>query len=286
MDDKYDLGNYFNGKKTTCREERQYALFLYNALLNMKKDKSRPISDYEKKIKNDLFGNEDVSVEHVFYEAALLRDYHHNNRVDFNERLLKFCMCGCGVDITGKLPECFKSQNLGNKNVTSWIKGKCPELAEFGDEKKDEIRLRLLFAKCMMQAKPDIMVIYGEEKEQKKEQKALSIECKYESGNGKYKDLEGAETIHQERIQECIMAFLFGKRFEKIEEVYDDKCKGFQWEIEKDLINREKDEDSYLFQNIKNMGVKHVDFKKRKKAKKGHIYISYKKLIENIYVKQ
>ena len=254
MSNTYIIENYLGGGKLYCREERQYALFLYNALLNMKNGMS---NGYEKikKLFDCEDENKEVKIKEVFYEATLLRDYHYpkSNSENFNKRLIRFCMPDMKDEdiekIIGLISKTSKEPgfpNVGNKNVTSWIKGDCSELDIYGNDKKEEIRRRLLFAKCMMQAKPDIMVIY----EQGGKKRALSIECKHESGNGKYEDLDGRKTIHQELIQEFIMAFLFGKRFEEIADekmekfvpyigTNKDEDKKVKWKTEYDLTSRE-----------------------------------------------
>ncbi|MCR5686179.1 MAG: hypothetical protein K6G81_12340 [Lachnospiraceae bacterium] len=81
-------------------------------------------------------------------------------------------------------------------------------LEDENEIKRLMIKQKIHFACMIMNAKPDIMVIYKE----KNEKKALILECKYESEAGKYKDFAGVESIDQEFLQEMIMQFLFGKR--------------------------------------------------------------------------
>lgn len=71
------VDNYVNQENPICREERQYALFLYNKLLE--KDKC---------IQNSL--NLKGEIDSVFFEATILRDYWYWNKEEFNKILRKF----------------------------------------------------------------------------------------------------------------------------------------------------------------------------------------------------
>lgn len=75
------LSKYICDNNSICREERQYALYLYNALLAYNNDKLRN-SAIEDIVKN-IFGadeGDNLQIDNVFYEATFMRDLHEYNR--------------------------------------------------------------------------------------------------------------------------------------------------------------------------------------------------------------
>lgn len=69
------IDKYLCDKDSICREERQYAVFLYN-YLNSLKENSEDILQY----KNKLFGDDDITIKYVFYEATFMRDFFYWDR--------------------------------------------------------------------------------------------------------------------------------------------------------------------------------------------------------------
>lgn len=119
FDDDRILTNFLNSKgKPICREERQYALFFYNALLDVKrkgnweafrkliiiekneKDNDNSIDNFIKKMLGvnmlDVKNLNDIHIKQVFYEATLMRDFFNScnddGKKNFNENLLEFVL--------------------------------------------------------------------------------------------------------------------------------------------------------------------------------------------------
>ena len=77
------IDKYLYDKDSICREERQYAVFLYNYLNSMK---GKVWSDSkEQSLKCKLFGKDDITITHVFYEATFMRDFFYWDRKKCNE---------------------------------------------------------------------------------------------------------------------------------------------------------------------------------------------------------
>ena len=80
---KIQLNEFINGNDSICREERQYALYLYNIL---DKQGSIVIKNNEKK--------QDYKIEKVFFEVSFLRDYfercNDDDKKEFNTSLIHF----------------------------------------------------------------------------------------------------------------------------------------------------------------------------------------------------
>ena len=74
-----NIDNYIKDKYSVCREERQYALFLYNILCKYGSKEIREKLDGEKKTKiEEIFEAcqlKNAEVKHVFYEATFMRDF-------------------------------------------------------------------------------------------------------------------------------------------------------------------------------------------------------------------
>ena len=172
VDDEFIVNKYLNN--TICREERQYALFLASGL---KRNNSAL---------KDMLGLSTCEILEIFYEATLMRDYWCRNRVAFNELLRDFSedkkKIGSEIGSNGK-----------EKNHANYWKRKHP------------------LACWMMNAKPDIAVIYREK--DKKEPTLSFIECKYLSrvDNYYYNEGENGFKYSQVELQELILEFLCGK---------------------------------------------------------------------------
>jgi len=68
------LEGFISDECSICREERQYALFLYNYICWIKKNQD------SYKLKEKLFGDSEIEIEYVFYEATFMRDFFERDR--------------------------------------------------------------------------------------------------------------------------------------------------------------------------------------------------------------
>ena len=199
---EYDLSLYLGGKEPICREERQYAAFLYSIFLQAKNDKDNLSSESQNVINNCLNISclENIEIIDVYFEAAILRDFHKQFRNGFNKGLFKFADIDNDINsLKENARSIMYEHNLGETTAVKTI----------NNIDNQEIKRKALLLSKMMNAKPDLLVIYSDGEIIN----ARILECKYKSGAGKYKDDEGSETINQELVQECILAFLFGSRF-------------------------------------------------------------------------
>lgn len=223
----FSIDDFLGKEGGLCREERQYALFLYNSLC---------VGDegIDKEIIEKIFKNQDIEIKKVFYEATFMRDYFCADR---KRRLLGWDKEKCCHNleqsdqlIKNKLNNKVKKQE-GHKTVYEKIEYKdvTADLENRGDSFNEKlvrflaekynvknpdrpitqcsfyinrnfgtnnfskqlngggIRVIASVAKAMMNAKPDIAVYY-EDKEDKKE-KLLFLECKYCSDESTYEDI-------------------------------------------------------------------------------------------------
>lgn len=230
---KYEpsIENFICDEFSICREERQYAVFLYNILRKYGGSGSRE-GDVQKIF--SACGLKDTAViDHVFYEAAFMRDFYERDRRlrygeeekwkdkllnkrfisqkkffdkgSFNEELIQYvCEKMCKVrNKKGKIviKSFEKVCNLGqNKIEFDKIRIDGRELEE-NDMKWINDRV-----KWMMNAKPDIAVIYYNEKG---ERELLFIECKFLSKESFYKaEYEKRENVKQRCVQWLIADFL------------------------------------------------------------------------------
>ncbi|MBR5087846.1 MAG: hypothetical protein IK093_00300 [Ruminiclostridium sp.] len=205
---EFDINGFINEEspgESICREERQYAALLYEVLIRAKNGIIGNYSDIVNKILP-----EGARIIHVYYEATLMRDYFNclskEEKIEFNEMLLT--KCGAYNDDFKIIEDSLGSPSKEWKKIQDSI----------GDKKK---RFRLQYARYMMRAKPDLFVVF----ENDKRVYAKIIECKYTQKEGKYKDKDGRLTIGQEKVQKNILDFLFGEngliKFEG-ENVYSD----------------------------------------------------------------
>lgn len=213
-----------------CREERQIALFLYNILLMKKNNyyeiieglnnkKNEEINEGLKEIFEDDFKN--IVIHEVYYEAAILRDYFHSlnedvdRAADFNVSLLEFLL---GEDEKANISSIIDKYFEGDKGkkTAKSLTGATSALykiicsnqiwgIEENDLKYQEdiidyekiIKLqKVYFATMIMNAKPDILVVYSNNKKNDKRKRAIVLECKFESNAGMYKDYKNRDTIN------------------------------------------------------------------------------------------
>lgn len=318
---KNELKKYLEGESGPyCREERQFAVFLYYIFLKEKWNKGD--SKTKEIVQRCLYPKnkerKDIKIIDVYFEAALMRDYYEKNN-NFNEMLLKFCLGWLGKEVE-TLCKKTKGCNLGAKKAKSIIQSyldldntKVVEIIENEDsEKYNDIKEKacLDIARMMMNATPDILVIYKEKGEEETATKAKALECKYESDEGTYKDVAGAEYKMQLFIQECIMCFLFGKDgtdrwkrhipqrpksskvWGKKKDKPNDKWEEICGKVYKEILNQEwgteelrSIEESGSIEksgSIKNAGVELIRFKEEKK-KENYTLILAKDLMEEVY---
>lgn len=245
-----------------------------------------------------------IVIENVYYEATFMRDFFERNReihfkndakiteenkkLSFNLSLLKYCWCkffnepprefdnfiaSKKVDGNNEM----KEYNYGARNRIPFLEYVYDQLNETQlKEKLKNDDYRDVFFKnskfkmivcAMMNAKPDIAVLYKE----KDKRKLLFIECKYESYEDYYKyysnydesEIE-KEPISQTTIQGYIADFL---------------CNSYLKDVEMSEIMKNDNNESRM---IRFVAGKRDKRKIEGKTKKGKIYgqISIKDLIE------
>lgn len=76
------IDQFVSDKNSICREERQYALYLYNALLAYQKGGEDADSDIKRLVEKILPPTkvDDLNIDSVFYEATFMRDLHEYNK--------------------------------------------------------------------------------------------------------------------------------------------------------------------------------------------------------------
>jgi len=216
------IEHYIEGDYSICREERQYAVFLYNILCKYQNPENRT-GDI-----SELFTvcgvPKEAIIKHVFYEASLMRDFFERNRrivlgkkedvllnksfspsmlkvegeKSFNEKLIQYIEeLSDTKDICKQEPlvtetDCsrlYEEVNLGQNNV---------ELSAFGVSGTEQEQIKT-YAAYMMNVKQDIAVVY----EKKGKKYLLFLECKFESGESTYKN-----GMKQREIQWHVADFL------------------------------------------------------------------------------
>jgi len=248
----WSVDDYVNGKSSICREERQYALYLSNVLRYYNTENYQKALKKALKTKVNLpdptvifqqcglsFG--EVKIENVFYEATFMRDIFERNRrwylskdkekwnnvvfqktfnpsiyvIDnktnsFNRALLNFCW--------KKICERHKPNNpilnLDNVEIEEKNYGMNDIKSVVNNDEKFYCNLSSAhsLARVMMNAKPDLAVIYYNGKGKRK---FLFIECKFDSDEDYYyfKDIETNQKrkIYQREVQGLIAEFLCNK---------------------------------------------------------------------------
>lgn len=197
------IERYIENEFSICREERQYVVFLYNILRKYRKpEKRNGVKDI-----NDIFTAcgipKNATVEFVFYEAAFMRDFFERNRrlvlkkarkaeeillnksfspsckdvkekESFNKRLIQYIAENfIGIHNPISLKQC-EEVNLGHNKIK-------PE--RVGGLSREQINEVGMYARYMMNVKPDIAVIYKEEGQKN----LLFIECKFDSDESAYR---------------------------------------------------------------------------------------------------
>lgn len=221
--------NKYLGGELYCREERQFAVFLYNIFLEkqkLKEDADENINQIVKYCLNiDEVADKDLIIKDAYFEGTLMRDYFdkEKDKNQFNSGLLEFCLGWQSDNQNANLIKDLMNntklsyRNLGQNKAKKIIDAKYPTSNELGEKikngKEKEIDIQkakekacLNIASMMMNATPDILIIY----ELDGKEYAKALECKYCSGEGTYKDVAGAEYKMQLFIQDCIMHFCFG----------------------------------------------------------------------------
>lgn len=225
----YDLcanPGYFIGDNRICREERQYALFLYNCFLSCLKGNSSDVDESIVRKCLKLKENEEISITNVIYEFTALRDIFNGlngeKKQSFNEWL-------CGRLGAGEIVELLKETKskrakIGGKFYIEWNLGGIP--MEFFENivkesnGKYENAVNLYWVRCMMNAKADIVVFYKKDNVPC----VAALECKFESKESTYDELydvlkkEKTEDkcdpsndlkLKQTDVQQQILALLF-----------------------------------------------------------------------------
>lgn len=201
--EKKEAFKYFNDVR--CREERQYALFLYNELFSNQDIQNKCLNpDYNPDSEDN---KKEYVIIDVYYEFAYMRDKFsslekkeiNEDRITFNKKLLEYCSSQLNIsvdmdEIKEVIGEDRFHYNLGRISINTISKN---------DHKKV-----IHMARCMMNAKLDILVVYRENG--KTVIHIKSLECKYESGEDKY----GCPEFTQTYIQYNICNFI--KNNEKI----------------------------------------------------------------------
>ena len=228
---KWSIDNYVNGDCSICREERQYALYLSNIL------RYYGIIEHREKLNNNdivflksAFENcgldfENDTIENAFYEATFMRDIFERNRRyyltkdkncenlkrvyaqrafkhedyiinkedSFNRKLIDFCYT-----------KIYKQPYINNVSIKEINYG------------RNEAPILKHLIRAMMNAKPDIAVLFRRKGENSK--RLLFIECKFNSNEDKYPDGNGGH-YSQTEIQNYIGEFLCSKEgyFSEIE---------------------------------------------------------------------
>lgn len=243
-----------------CKEERQFAVFLYNTL---REKMGKPINTSDEYIVRECLNlkqNIELTIEDVYFEATLMRDYFakedsadksKEHKICFNDMLLEFCLGWMNGDDSQydhvnsiKMKLCndnnkdFLTRNLGQKKAKDVLNevyskdikklmdtieniGKGIDIGETTWEEVKE-KACLDIACMMMSATPDLLVKYSVTGSDNTTY-VKALECKNKSGEGRYKDVAGVNCKMQLFIQECIMHFCFGKR-NKLD--YEDNPKG------------------------------------------------------------
>lgn len=221
---RVSIKNYLtDGEFSICREERQYALFLYNVLCAESKEVYSKLPDKLKdKLKDKLAnilklcGLEGMTVQKVFYEATFMRDFFERDR--------RLWYCGTNynrlknVDFSYSRTRTIETQDE-RKSFNQRLMEYVNEKGHYGydvindeyfnqymdyhlgsnlnpDDKYSEFFQEI---KYLMNSKPDIAVVC---KDASENTYLKFIECKFESGESKY----GNET--QTAIQNKIADFI------------------------------------------------------------------------------
>lgn len=193
-----------NMEYSICREERQYAVFLYNILRKYAHENRESHDKIHQIITENCGIPEKADIKHVFYEVTFMRDFFERNRriywegskenkllqktfspskrelkkeESFNYKLIQYVCKAKNVKLPEELFE-WKNQrenNLGRNKIENF-------------DDMGEIQSVI----CeMMEAKPDLAVIYQTKQKDDLHEAGknylLFLECKFESGECSYK---------------------------------------------------------------------------------------------------
>ena len=196
---KIQLNEFINGNDSICREERQYALYLYNIL---DKQGSIVIKNNEKK--------QDYKIEKVFFEVSFLRDYfercNDDDKKEFNTSLIHFSRNHVKVSPNNKIWDKFEGSDFLQGHVNGW------------HNKSDVWKtVGTKLPQYLMNAQPDIGMLLSDNNGYH----ICFIECKYCSGFGKYpsKSSKGDSLstdeggYHQLDVQNYIAEFLCSSEY-------------------------------------------------------------------------
>jgi hypothetical protein len=165
------INSYLCGTQPLCREERQYAHFLAKKIEDEKEASLRPVTN--------KLGLSEETVQGVYYEATLMRDFWDGNRKAFNKLL-------CEYAENKKWPQFPDVKETIHPN--KWCKSHP-------------------YVRWMMNAKPDIALLTLTKT---REHKLYFLECKYLSRVDTYK-AAGVDNMKQIQLQERILEFLCEK---------------------------------------------------------------------------
>ena len=298
FNEKSELKEYLEGG--ICREERQYAAMLFYIFMSEKGKKNGTQNDIIKRCLKLDDSTTSVIIEEVYFEATLMRDFFEADRSKFNKQLLEYCLGWLYPEKDGKNSEFEEikkkwmeafsiknsSRNLGQSKSKKKIKEKfnlnseivrdrinqnkisdeSEEFKKFVKQIKEKACLDI--AGMMMNATPDILVVYrvGTSKSEKRYVKAL--ECKYLSGEGDYEDVAGVGCKMQFFIQECIMHFCFGNtekvddrgdRYVRFPSFHPSPNKGF-WGENQRTLDLWRETCDRVYHGILNQDLKSQDF--------------------------
>lgn len=190
------IEHFIRDEYSICREERQYAVFLYN-ILRKYRNKDKRIDKEVVSIFNACSIPRGAEIQNVFYEATFMRDFFERNRrlalsknpenILLNKKFSpsNFIIEDSNRSFNTKLIEYVigQKQVLGisheRKEVNWGHNAALIDCSRLSDKEKKEIGRTI---QHMMNAKPDIAVIYSENKQRK----LLFLECKFESGERSY----------------------------------------------------------------------------------------------------
>lgn len=176
-----------SSSKPICREERQYALYLYNLMQLYQNSNYR--NNLEELFKGTNFCDKSINFDHIVLEAAFMRDLFERDRADktilsFNERLLNFIKNNISNHLFTENEEINKQLQEEVALLLNNIEKLSPY--NLGAKKGQEEIIKLTSSNCiiksllkiMMNVKPDIAFFTDNE--------LYFWECKYSSPESKY----------------------------------------------------------------------------------------------------
>lgn len=222
---KCSVENFIKDTYSICREERQYAVFLYDVLRKYKDPEmdERKNGGEVSKIFNACSIPSNAKIEHVFYEPTFMRDFFERNRRNvlgedklpdillqktfspsdykmgnkddsFNYQLIKYVgekVCGISISDTKSRDSeeySLEEYNLGGSLSEEFKQQEKKNIYNMIDEefqKRAEVIQDRI--RQMMNAKSDIAVVYSRDEGKEEIWEILFLECKFESGESSYK---------------------------------------------------------------------------------------------------